>query len=128
MTDFTFQTETTERRVTAGDLKDVVTAIHYRMFAKDGEFTQDAYGAVRIGEPVADSFVAFDDVTKAQCKTWTFEAMAAEVNAQRADDAEGDPATAASIEADMKAQLQIRIDEKKNPTVLPGLPASWAAE
>jgi len=130
MTDYAFKVETIERRVAVGDLADVATIIHYRMLAQDGapEFSADGYGAVQIGDPSADSFTAFDDLTVAQCKAWTFEALAANANASRNEDSEGDPATAASIEAEMQAALQKQIDEKKNPTVLPGVPASWAAE
>ena len=130
MTEFAFSVETIERQVAVDDLKDVASVIHYRMMARDGapEFSADGYGAVQIGEPDASNFTAFDDVTVEQCKAWTFEALAANPNANRADDAEGDPATAPSIVAEMQAALQAQIDEKKNPSVLPGLPASWAAE
>ena len=130
MTDFAFKVETIERKVSVGDLADVASVIPYRMLAQDGspQFSSDGYGAVQLGEPDADSFIAFDDLTVEQCKAWVFEALAANANANRADDAEGDPATAASVEAEMQAALQAQIDEKKNPSVPPGLPASWAAE
>ena len=130
MTDFSFTIETIERRVAVGDLADVASVMHYRMYARDGapEFSSDGYGAVQLGEPDASNFTAFDDITVEQCKSWTFEALAANANASRNEDSEGDPATAASIEAEMQAALQAQIDEKKNPSVLPGLPASWAAE
>ncbi len=130
MTDFAFKCETIERRVSVGDLADVATVIHYRMLAQDGapEFSADNYGSVQIGDPDADNFTAFDEITIEQCKAWVFEKLAENANANRNEDSEGDPATAASVEAAWHASLQKQIDEKKNPSVLPGLPASWAAE
>ena len=126
MTEYAFKVESLERKPSIGDLKDVVVVIHYRMLAKDGEYSADGYGAIQIGEPDAAAFTAFDDVTVEECKGWAFSTLAVNQNNGAEEDAE--EVTAADVEAAMKAALDTNIANQKNPPVISGLPTSWAAE
>ena len=75
MTDFTFRCESLDRKAQPDDAgrEGVIVISHYRLVARDGEYSSDGYGAVQLAEPDG-SFTPFDDVTIAQVKDWTFEA------------------------------------------------------
>ena len=127
MTDFTFRCESLDRKAQPDDAgrEGVIVISHYRLVARDGEYSSDGYGAVQLAEPDG-SFTPFDDVTIAQVKDWTFEALAKAQNAASGDDVED--ITGAEAEASLQAHLQIKIDNQKQPPILAGVPKSWAAE
>ena len=84
----------------------VVYNIHYRFDLVDGEHSKGAYGTCSItGDPNADGFVAFDDLTEETVKTWVVNALGGQ---EKVDEIE--------------AALQAKIEEDKNPTSAVGMP------
>ena len=86
----------------------VVCNIHYRFDLVDGDYSNGAYGTVSVtGDPNADGFIAFDDLTEETVKTWVVNALGGQ---EKVDEIE--------------AALQAKIEEDKNPTSSVGMP--WA--
>ena len=84
----------------------VVYNIHYRFDLTDGEHSKGAYGTVSVaGDPNADGFVAFADLTEAAVKAWVVNALGGK---EKVDEIE--------------AALQAKIEEDKNPTSASGMP------
>ena len=88
----------------------VVYNIHYRFDLTDGDYSKGAYGTVSVaGDPNAEGFIAYDDLTETTVKTWVTEALGGQ---EKVDEIE--------------AALQAKIEEDKNPTSAIGMP--WASE
>jgi hypothetical protein len=88
----------------------VVYNIHYRFDLTDGEYSKGAYGTVSVaGDPNAEGFIAYDDLTETTVKAWVTEALGGQ---EKVDEIE--------------AALQAKIEEDKNPTSAVGMP--WASE
>ena len=86
----------------------VVCNIHYRFDLVDGDYSKGAYGTVSVtGDPNADGFIAFEDLTAETVKTWVVNALGGQ---EKVDEIE--------------AALQAKIEEDKNPTSSVGMP--WA--
>ena len=86
----------------------VVYNIHYRFDLTDGDYSKGAYGTVSVaGDPNAEGFIAYDDLTETTVKTWVTEALGGQ---EKVDEIE--------------AALQAKIEEDKNPTSAVGMP--WA--
>ena len=84
----------------------VVYNIHYRFDLTDGEHSKGAYGTVSVaGDPNADGFVAFADLTETAVKAWVVNALGGQ---EKVDEIE--------------AALQAKIEEDKNPTSASGMP------
>jgi hypothetical protein len=87
---------------------DVIKEIHWRLTATSDDsppISPSAYGSVGLGD-VDDSFVAFNDVTQEQCKSWV---LALE---DRSED-------------DIKAALDQQIAAIKAPALASKVPSSW---
>jgi len=56
-------------------LKNVVTAIHWRHTATDGEYFVDAYGCAAVGEPAPADFTDYASLTKEQEVSWLEETL-----------------------------------------------------
>ena len=109
---------------TEGALSDVVKTIHWRITATSDTHTVDsdgvdeddnpvttylsvsAYGTVGAGEANADSFIAFDSITKDWCKDKVL-------------------ASLDKTEAEMQAMLDTQIDNLANPPIVGKVPAGW---
>jgi hypothetical protein len=86
----------------------VVYNIHYRFDLVDGDYSKGAYGTVSVtGDPNADGFIAFDDLTEETVKTWVVNALGGQGKVD-----------------EIEAALQAKIEEDKNPTSSVGMP--WA--
>jgi hypothetical protein len=104
MSTFTLSIAQLERTLPSG----VVYNIHYRFDLTDGDYNKGAYGTVSVtGDPNADGFVAFDDLTEETVTAWVIEALGGQ---EKVDEIE--------------AALQAKIEEDKNPTSAVGMP--WA--
>lgn len=53
-----------------GDLMDVVSVVHWRRNAQDGDFTAEAYGTMSCPTPSETDFTAYPDLTQAQVESW----------------------------------------------------------
>ena len=125
MTEFVWRIESLERRPKVGDLDDVVTTVHYRVFAKDGEYNSDAYGVVAVGEP-GDGFKPFAELTPDDCKGWVLETLAKQQTAlAKKEDEDAPDATPDVVEKLIQTTLQHQINEQKQPSILAGVPAAW---
>jgi hypothetical protein len=88
----------------------VVYNIHYRFDLVDGDYSKGAYGTVSVaGDPNAEGFIAYADLTETTVKAWVTEALGGQ---EKVDEIE--------------AALQAKIEEDKNPTSATGMP--WASE
>lgn len=95
-----------ERTIPSG----VVYNIHYRFDLVDGEYSKGAYGTVSVaGDPNAEGFIAYDDLTETTVKAWVTEALGGQ---EKVDEIE--------------TALQAKIEEDKNPTSAVGMP--WVSE
>lgn len=84
----------------------LVVTSHWTLVGTEEGFTGSVYGAVTLlaKDPLDETFVAFEDITKTQAIEWTKEALGAE--------------TVAAHEAAVQAQ----IDAQKAPKTASGLP------
>ena len=88
----------------------VVYNIHYRFDLTDGDYSKGAYGTVSVaGDPNAEGFIAYDDLTETTVKAWVTEALGGQ---EKVDEIE--------------TALQAKIEEDKNPTSAVGMP--WVSE
>ena len=86
----------------------VVCNIHYRFDLVDGDYSKGAYGTVSVtGDPNADGFIAFEDLTEETVKGWVVNALGGQGKVD-----------------EIEAALQAKIEEDKNPTSSVGMP--WA--
>ena len=59
-----------EVKLSEGEMKDVVTLVHWTRNAIDGEFSASFYGTCPVGEPVPEQFVSYEDLTKEEVESW----------------------------------------------------------
>ena len=59
-----------EVKLSEGEMKDVVTLVHWRRNAIDGEFSAEVYGTCPVGEPTPEQFVSYEDLTKEEVEAW----------------------------------------------------------
>ena len=84
----------------------VVYNIHYRFDLGDGDYSKGAYGTVSVtGDPNADGFIAFEDLTEETVKTWVVNSLGGQ---EKVDEIE--------------AALQAKIEEDQKPTSSVGMP------
>ena len=97
-----------------GDLTDVAKTIHWRFVAvSDSETNADgealavsSYGTANTGEVDADTFVAFDSLTKDWCKAQVLAGLE-------------------KTEAELQEMLDNQMDAIANPPVVGKVPAGW---
>ena len=100
---------------TEGDLTDVAKAVHWRLTATHDTATNDegaplsvsAYGSAGVGEANADSFTAFDSLTKEQVKGWVL-------------------ASLDKTEDELEAMLDQQLEAMINPPIESKLPSTWS--
>ena len=132
MTDFSWKIESLDRRPTLGGKADVVIGVHYRVYAVDGEYSTDAYGSVAIGPP-GDDFKSYAELTRDDCKGWVLSAIAAYQTTMAKKQAIQDDGTDENVadvtpdavELGIQNSLDQQIAEKKQPSIVAGVPASW---
>lgn len=93
----TWKIEQMERRST----DDLVTVVHYRVEAVDGEFSASTYGTVSL--EAGETFIEFDKLTQRDVISWVQHAL--------------DKNT-------VEASLASQIESQKTPQILQGMP--WA--
>jgi len=88
----------------------VITTLHYTVTAvtDDGVYSAGAYGSVGLEAPEAESMIAYDSVTEANCIAWLQAAIG------------GDEKV-----TEIQTALDNQLTEKRTPTVGAGTP--WAA-
>ena len=88
----------------------VITTLHYTVTAvtDDGVYSAGAYGSIGLEAPEAETMIAYDSVTEANCIAWVKAAIG------------GDEKV-----AEVLAALDNQLTEKRTPTVGAGTP--WAA-
>ena len=95
-------------------LTDVAKTIHWRVTAVSDSETNvegqalsvSAYGTAAAGEVDADTFVAFDELTKDWCKARVLACLE-------------------KTEAELQEMLDSQMDAIANPPIVSKLPASW---
>ena len=114
MTTYTWDFPQIDTAPSEGDLSDVAKTIHWRFTAVSDTETNDegqplsvsAYGTAGVGEANADSFTAFDSLTKDWCK----EKVLASLD---------------KTEAELQAMLDEQIQNLVNPPIVGKTPAGW---
>ena len=97
MTDFTWKINQLERKTA----DDYVLTVHYGVDAVDGVHTQGAYGTLSFNPETQEPSTDFEYLTEDTVLGWVF----------------------SNIEKDVvEAQLEAVINEKKQPTVITGMP------
>jgi len=95
---------------TEGSLSDVVKSIHWRINGVSDTRTPNnstsIYGQATIGAADADSFTAFNSLTKNWCKAQVL-------------------ANGSKTEAELKADIDAQLTELDTPTSVGKLPSSW---
>jgi len=99
---------------TEGALSDVVKTIHWRLTATSDTETNDegqalsvsAYGTAGAGEADADSFTAFDSLTKDWCKNLVLSSLG-------------------KTEAELQTMLDEQMQNLVTPPIVGKLPAGW---
>jgi len=88
----------------------VISTLHYTVTAKtdDGVYSAGAYGSVGLAAPAADTMIAYDSVTEANCIEWLKAALG------------GDEKV-----TEIQTALDNQLTEKRTPTTGAGLP--WSA-
>ena len=88
----------------------VISTLHYTVTAEteDGVYSAGAYGSIGLEAPEAESMIAYDSVTEANCIAWVKAAIG------------GDDKV-----AEIQTALDNQLTEKRTPTVGAGTP--WAA-
>jgi hypothetical protein len=59
-----------EVKLSEGEMKDVVTMVHWTRNAIDGEFSAESYGTCSVGNPTPEAFVSYEDLTKEEVESW----------------------------------------------------------
>lgn len=85
-------------------MQNVVNVVHWVLVAQDEQYTQSAYGTVKVGAPDPQSFTPYEQLTKAEIESWVEQTM----GQQELDK--------------IKVALAQKIEDKKNPKVGPLLP------
>ena len=100
--------ETIDTAKSEGGMSDVAKQVHWRVNAHDDtdDLSATAYGSVGLDAPDADSFVAFDELTKDQVVAWVSDKLD-------------------MSEADIQAALAQRIADDRDPPVVQKLPTGW---
>lgn len=57
-------------KLSEGELKNVVTNIHWRYKATEGEYSAEVYGTCPVSEPTPEAFVSYEDLTKEEVEAW----------------------------------------------------------
>jgi len=88
----------------------VINTLHYTVTAvtEDGVYSAGAYGSIGLEAPDAETMIAYDSVTEANCITWLQAALG------------GDEKV-----TEIQTALDNQLTEKRTPTVGAGTP--WAA-
>ena len=88
----------------------VITTLHYTVTAvtEDGVYASSAYGSIGLEAPEAETMIAYDSVTEANCIAWVKAAIG------------GDEKV-----TEVQTALDNQLTEKRTPTVGAGTP--WAA-
>ena len=88
----------------------VISTLHYTVSAQteDGAYSCGAYGSVGLEAPAADTMIAYDSVTEANCIEWLKAAIG------------GDEKV-----TEIQTALDNQLTEKRTPTTGAGLP--WGA-
>lgn len=109
-TTYTWNFEQLDTAPTEGSLSDVVKSIHWRITGVSDASTPnnvaEVYGGSAIGAADADSFTAFNSLTKDWCKTQVI-------------------ANIDKTEAELKADIDTQLTALDTPTSVGKLPSSW---
>jgi hypothetical protein len=88
----------------------VITTLHYTVTAEtdDGVYSAGAYGSIGLEAPEAETMIAYDSVTEANCIAWVQAALGG-----------------AEKVTEIQTALDNQLTEKRTPTVGAGTP--WSA-
>ena len=107
---YTWNFEQLDTAPSEGSLSDVVKSIHWRITgvsdASSPNNSTSIYGQANIGAADADSFTAFNSLTKDWCKAQVL-------------------ASIDRTEAELKAEIDTQLTELDTPTSVSKLPSSW---
>jgi hypothetical protein len=73
---YTWEFGSFEKAPSENGLADVVKVIHWRLYAKEDQYTVSVYGAVNLDPPNQDNFVAYEDITK----QWAIDAVSSKLD------------------------------------------------
>tara|TARA_R110002020_G_scaffold464129_1_gene684560 strand:+ start:2142 stop:2471 length:330 start_codon:yes stop_codon:yes gene_type:complete len=105
---YTWNFEQLDSDVEKNDLNDVIVAISWRLTGvDDGGKQASIHSKTQIGDPNADNFTAYDDVTKAEVKNWVLDSLEEDEDA-------------------LEARVEALVLEQITPTKKYGVPSNWS--
>lgn len=103
MIEYTWNFPSLEVELSQNGLEKVVSVVHWRLTAKDGDYLTDIYGSVSLDPPQAMSFIAFDNLTEQDITSW----VEAKLDVEQ-----------------LKSSLETQINTMKHPTTIT-VPPPW---
>lgn len=101
-----------DREIEKDGLNDVIKAVHWRYSAtNENEVSAETYGAVAIGEPNAENFKTFEEVTEVDVASWIESIFSVEP-----ENEDGEKQT--SKLEQMKSHLIQKIELKESPKTI----------
>lgn len=104
--EYTWDLGPLETALNEDGLTNVVKAVHWRLKATSGMYSDTIYGVVSMPDANPEDFVVYEDLTKAQVQAWVEDALGADTVAQ------------------YKSNLETSIDRMINPIKVT-LPPPW---
>lgn len=108
---YTWRVERLDCYPTLATFENVVTVVHWRLYARSGEFEASSYGSLRLRAQDMGAFTPYDELTEAQVVGWVVASMG--------------PDLVAMYESNLAKNIQ---DQRAPPIVSPPLPWQAAAD
>jgi hypothetical protein len=76
--EYKWQFPSLEVTYAVGELENVVTVVHWRLNATEGQHSASTYGSVGVGSPTPEAFVSYEDITEEEVTDWVTSALGGE--------------------------------------------------
>jgi hypothetical protein len=81
-----------------GDLKNVVSTVHWVLVATEDEFKSSVYGSIGVPSPTPEHFISYEDLTEEEVNLWVVGALGGQEEVEK-----------------MMDSLAAQIEQQKNP-------------
>ena len=75
MVNYEWQFPALDVKFSDGEMKNVVTTVHWVLVATEGEHSTSVYGSVGVPEPTPEAFVSYEDLTQEEVISWVEAAL-----------------------------------------------------
>ena len=84
--EYTWQFSSLDVTYAVDELENVVTVVHWRLTATEGQHTASTYGASGVGSPTPEAFVSYEDITEEEVIEWVTTALGGDASVQNMKD------------------------------------------